>query len=74
LSLLDKYKNKLCNIHISNKAHKAFDAETPTLKAFLTKLQEYEYTGPLTIELNSKCTTKQILETKTILEKILSQI
>jgi len=72
LSLLEKYKNRLCNVHVSNRSHRAFDAETPKLKAFLTKLQEYGYSGPLTIELSSKCTTKQILETKAIIEKILS--
>jgi len=73
LSLLEKYKNRLCNVHASNRAHRAFDAETPKLKAFLTKLQEYGYSGPLTIELSSRCTTKQILETKMILEKLLSE-
>ena len=73
LSLLEKYKNRLCNIHISNRAHKPFDAETPKLKTFLTKLQEYGYSGPITIELSSRCTTEQILETKTVTEKILNK-
>jgi len=73
LSLLEKYKNRLSNIHISNRAHKPFDAETPNLNFFLTKLREYGYSGPLTIELSSRCTTEQILETKTVLEKILSE-
>jgi sugar phosphate isomerase/epimerase len=73
LSLLEKYRNRLCNVHISNRAHRLFDAETPNLKAFLTELQEYGYDGPLTIELSSRCTTEQILETKAILEKILSE-
>jgi sugar phosphate isomerase/epimerase len=73
LSLLEKYKNRLLNVHISNRAHRAFDAETPNLNAFLTKLQEYGYTGPLTMELNRKCTTEEILKTKTIIEKILSK-
>lgn len=72
LSLLEKYKNRLCNVHISNRANRAFDAETPELKAFLTKLQEYEYNGPLTMELSSRCTTEQVLETKAIIEKILN--
>jgi len=72
LCLLEKYKTRLLNVHISNRAHRAFDAETPKLKAFLTKLQEYRYTGPLTMELNRKCTTEEILKTKTVIEKILS--
>ncbi len=71
LSLLEKYKNRLCNVHISNRAHKCFDAETPNLKAFLNKLQEYGYNGPLTMELNRKCTTEEALKTKMIIEKIL---
>jgi len=69
LSLLEKYKNKLLNIHVSNKAHNPFTAETPALKAFLHKLQEYNYNGSLTMELNRKCTTNQILETKAIIKK-----
>ncbi len=73
LSLLEKYNNKLCNVHMSNRAHRAFDAETPELRAFLTKLQEYGYSGPLTMELNRKCTTEEILETKAILERILGE-
>jgi sugar phosphate isomerase/epimerase len=70
-SLLEKYKHKLCNVHISNRAHRPFDAETSKLKGFLTKLQEYGYSGPLTMELNRKCTTDQILETKAVIEKII---
>jgi sugar phosphate isomerase/epimerase len=73
ISLLEKYKNKLCNVHISNRAHRPFDAETPKLKAFLTALQECGYSGPLTMELSRKCTIEQILETKAVLEKILTK-
>jgi sugar phosphate isomerase/epimerase len=71
LSLLEKYKNKIFNIHISNRAHRAFSDGTPNLKALLTKLQDYGYSGPLTMELNRKCTTEEILETKLILKRIL---
>jgi sugar phosphate isomerase/epimerase len=73
LSLLEKYRSKLCNVHISNRGHKPFDAETPKLKTFLSKLQEYDYQGPLTIELSRKCTDEQILKTKALLEKILKK-
>jgi sugar phosphate isomerase/epimerase len=74
LSLLEKYGNRLLNVHVSNRAHEPFNSETTALKAFIAQLQEYKYSGPLTIELNSKCTTKQILETKSIIEKILDDI
>lgn len=69
--LLEKYKNKLCNIHISDRAHKPFIQETPNLVMFLTKLRQYEYPGPLTMELNRKCTFEEIQGTKAVLEKLL---
>jgi sugar phosphate isomerase/epimerase len=71
LHLLEKYGNKLLNVHLSSRNHEPFTSETEALKTFLTKLREHKYSGPLTIELNSKCTTKQILETKETIEKIL---
>jgi sugar phosphate isomerase/epimerase len=74
LSLLEKYGNRLLNAHVSNRQHEPFTSETPALKAFLAKLREHEYSGPLTIELNSKCTTKQILQTKMVIEKILAKV
>jgi sugar phosphate isomerase/epimerase len=73
MNLFEKYRNKLYNIHISNRAHKSFDVETPQLKTFLAKLQGYGYSGPLTMELSRKCTAEQVLKTKTVLEKTLSQ-
>jgi sugar phosphate isomerase/epimerase len=73
LDLLEKYKHKLYNVHISNRAHRPFEAETPKLKGFLTKLQEHGYSGPLTMELSPKCTSEQVLETKAVIEKILRQ-
>ena len=74
LSMLKKYNKKLLNVHISNKKHQPFDAETPALKAFLNMLLEYGYNGPLTIELNQECTTRQISKTKIILEKFLGRL
>src|SRR3990170_6608119 len=71
-SLLEKYHKRLCNIHMSNRAHKPFDAETPSLSAFVAKLREYGYAGPLTLELSRKCTTEQILKTKSVMERILN--
>ncbi len=72
LSLLDKYHNRLCNIHVSNRAHKPFDSETPILRALMKKLREYGYAGPLTLELSRKCTIAQILKTKRVLERIVN--
>jgi len=73
LNLLEKYGNRLLNVHVSNRNHEPFNRETPSVKTFISKLREHEYRGPLTIELNSKCTVKQILETKATIEKILCE-
>ena len=73
LSLLEKYHNRLCNIHMSNRAHRSFDAETPSLTDLMKKLREYGYAGPLTLELSRKCSTEQILKTKSVLEKVLNR-
>jgi sugar phosphate isomerase/epimerase len=72
LNLLEKYHNKLCNVHLSNRAHKPFTQETLTLRTFIKKLREYGYNGPVTLELSSKCTIGEILKTKAVVEKILS--
>jgi sugar phosphate isomerase/epimerase len=72
LGFLEKFKNRIFNVHLSHLNHGAFDEETPNLEAFLTKLQEYGYDGPLTIELNSRCGIEEILKTKMILQRTLN--
>ena len=71
-SLLEKYHKRLCNVHMSNRAHRPFDSENPSLNALMKKLREYGYVGPITLELSRKCTTEQILKTKSVLEEILN--
>lgn len=71
--LLEKYHKRLCNIHMSNRTHKPFNETPPSLKAFISKLREYDYNGPVTLELNRKCTTSEILETKNIVGKIVKR-
>jgi sugar phosphate isomerase/epimerase len=73
-SLLEKYHNRLCNIHMSNRAHKPFTEETPQLTAFLQSLKEYGYAGPLTMELSRKCTLAEVAKTKKVIEKTLSKL
>jgi sugar phosphate isomerase/epimerase len=73
LGLLEKYHERLCNVHMSNRAHRPFDSETPSLLALIKKLREYGYAGPITLELSRKCTTEQILKTKSVLEKTLNR-
>lgn len=72
MKILEKYKNRIYNIHISNKNHGVLKPGTPNLKEFLVKLQDFGYSGPLTIELNSSCNEDQILITKSTLEDIVN--
>ena len=69
--LLEKYKSRLCNIHMSNRAHKPFLKEDSRLIGFLTRLKEFNYNGSLTLELTHKCSFEEILTTKAIVEKLL---
>jgi sugar phosphate isomerase/epimerase len=55
---------------MANKAHEPFTQENPELATFLSKLREYSYTGPLTLELSHKTSTQEILKTKALFEKI----
>ena len=72
VSLLEKYGGKLLDVHLSNRAHTPFDVATPSLNAFIARLQECGYRGPLTLELNSKCTMEQVLQTKRIVQRSLN--
>jgi sugar phosphate isomerase/epimerase len=71
-SLLENYGERLLNVHISNRAHKPFDAETQNLKTFLIELQKRDYNGPLTMELSRRCSIEEILKTKRIIRRLLS--
>jgi sugar phosphate isomerase/epimerase len=70
-SLIQKYHNRLVNVHMSNRAHNPFNEETPALREFMQQLFQYRYKGPITLELNRKCTVEEIRKTKTVLEKLM---
>ena len=71
LELLNKYKNRISNVHISNKNHKPLTGYTPNLKEFLLKLKNTRYNGPLTIELDPECNSRQIHKTTAKIRKII---
>ena len=71
-NLLEKYRDRLCNVHVSKRAHKPFNKETPRLRVLIAKLREYDYDGPLTLELSRKSTIDQIARTKTVLEECIA--
>jgi sugar phosphate isomerase/epimerase len=68
--ILEKFHKKICNVHISDRAHRPFNSEKTSLKEFIARLRFYDYKGPLTIELSPKCTIEEIRSTKAILEKL----
>lgn len=70
-SLLEKYKNCLYNVHVSDRTHKSLSEKTPNLNTVITKLKEVQYDGPLTLELSRKCTNQEILKTRSILKELL---
>lgn len=72
-SLLEKYNGRLCNVHVSNRGHKPFDDQTAELAALLSKLNEYSYQGPISVELSRKCTLAEILKTKNVIGKALDR-
>lgn len=71
-TLLDKYYKRLCNVHMSNRAHKAFTAVTPNLVSFMKNLREHNYDGPITLELSRKCAPKEIVKTKRVLQRLMN--
>ncbi len=70
-NLLDAYGKRICNVHMANKAHHPFTKTTPELTAFLTKLHDFGYDGPITLELEHKTSMEEIVESKKLFEKIL---
>jgi sugar phosphate isomerase/epimerase len=72
-NLLDAYGRRVCNVHMANKAHQPFTHETPELTSFLTKLHEFGYEGPITLELNHKIQIEEIAKCKALFEKLLKK-
>jgi sugar phosphate isomerase/epimerase len=70
-SLLETYHGRLCNVHLSNRAHKPFEKPTERLLFLIEKLSDYGYAGPLTLELSRKCMPTQIAQTKRVVEEVL---
>jgi sugar phosphate isomerase/epimerase len=70
-NLLDAYGRRVCNVHMANKAHQPFTKENPELTAFLTKLHDFGYDGPITLELEHSTTMEEIAKSKQLFVKIL---
>ncbi|XHH08579.1 MAG: sugar phosphate isomerase/epimerase family protein [Candidatus Bathyarchaeia archaeon] len=72
VSLLEKYHERLCNIHMADRSHVPFFEETPELKWLITKLKEYGYAGPVTLELHHGTSNDEIAATKAFFDKLLA--
>lgn len=70
-NLLDKYGQRLCNVHMANKAHKPFTEPKPELVTFLTRLHEYNYVGPITLELAHNTSMEEIGRCKVLFDRLL---
>jgi sugar phosphate isomerase/epimerase len=70
-NLLDKYGKRVCNVHMANKAHTPFTEPKPELIAFLTRLHEFDYEGPITLELAHDTSMDEIAKCKALFDKLL---
>jgi sugar phosphate isomerase/epimerase len=71
--LLEKYGRRLYNVHMANKAHKPFTEPKPELISFLSKLHDYGYNGPITLELAHDTSMEEIAKSKALFDELLSQ-
>jgi sugar phosphate isomerase/epimerase len=58
---------------MSNKSHKPFTQENQELTSFLTKLHEYGYDDPITLELEHKTPIEEIARSKALFDKLLNE-
>ncbi len=69
--LLDAYGRRIANVHMANKAHRPFTHVTTELAHFLVQLQDYDYEGPITLELDRRTPMEEIAKSKKFFEDFL---
>ena len=72
-ALLEKYGPRICNVHMADKSHLPFTEPKPELTCFLSKLQDYGYDGPITLELAHGTPIEEIAKTKLLFDKLLAK-
>ncbi|MGA3112593.1 MAG: TIM barrel protein, partial [Candidatus Bathyarchaeia archaeon] len=72
-NLLEKYGSRICNVHMANKSHVPFTEPKPELLSFLTKLQGFDYDGPITLELVHDTPMEEIAKSKILFDKLLNE-
>jgi len=72
-NLLDKYGERVCNVHMANKSHKPFTEPKPELLSFMSRLHDFEYTGPITLEIAHGTPLDEIAKCKVLFDKLVTQ-
>ena len=72
-NLLDKYGSRVCNVHMADKSHKPFTEPKPELIHFLTRLHEFGYKGPITLEIAHGTSLEELGKSKALFDKLLAK-
>jgi len=72
-NLLDKYGGRICNVHMADKSHRPFTEPKPELTHFLTRIQEFGYRGPITLEIAHGTPIEEIAKSKALFDSLLSK-
>jgi sugar phosphate isomerase/epimerase len=72
-NLLDKYGSRVCNVHMADKSHKPFTEAKPELTHFLTRLHEFGYEGPITLEIAHGTPVAELGRSKALFDKLLAK-
>jgi len=72
-NLVEKYGKRICNVHMANKSHKPFTEPKQELTSFLTRLHEYDYEGPITLELEHRTDIEGIAKSKALFDRLLKK-
>ena len=72
-NLIEKYGQRICNVHMADKAHKPFIEPKKELTTFLRKLHDFGYSGPITLELVHTSSMEEITKCKALFDKLLRE-
>ena len=72
-NLLDKYGNRVCNVHMADKSHKPFTEPKPELTRFLKRLCDFGYQGPITLEIAHGTPIEEIAKSKKLFDELLTK-
>jgi sugar phosphate isomerase/epimerase len=71
-NLIEKYGNRVCNVHMANKAHRPFTEKNQELTEFLWRLFDYGYGGPITLEIAHDTPIEKIAKSKALFDELLT--